>query len=188
AYCIHDDCGRDAMHREKSAMMGHRDQLDVDPSRPSRSGRAEFTRAAHVLVVDDDRAMRAMIADYLADQNVRVSDAADSREMQRMRAAGGVDLVILDLKLGNEDGLEIVRALRAESDLPIIVLTGHRRESVDRVIGLELGADDYLTKPFSPRELLARIHAVLRRSPSARPKRTCYRFAGWELNLRTRRL
>jgi two-component system, OmpR family, response regulator len=193
AYCIHDDRGRDAVHREKSTMMERRDQLDDDPSRPSESGRAEFTRAAHVLAVDDDQAMRAMIADYLADQNVRVSVAADSRDMQRVLAAGGVDLVILDLKLGNEDGLEIVRALRAESDLPIIVLTGHRRESVDRVVGLELGADDYLTKPFSPRELLARIHAVLRRrSPAARPdkdaKRTRYRFAGWELNLHTRRL
>ena len=146
---------------------------------------------AHVLAVDDDPAMRAMIADYLADQNMRVSVAADSREMQRVLAADGVDLVVLDLKLGNEDGLEIVRALRAESDLPIIVLTGHRREAVDRVVGLELGADDYLTKPFSPRELLARIHAVLRRSPSPRPdrdaKRTRYRFAGWELSLRTRR-
>ena len=97
------------------------------------------------------------------------------------------------MKLGREDGLEIVRAIRADSNLPIIVLTGHRRKSVDRVVGLELGADDYLTKPFSPRELLARIHAVLRRSSSsARPdkdaKRTRYRFTGWELNLRTRRL
>jgi two-component system OmpR family response regulator len=188
---------------------------DDNESLPSMSGRAElravrrtvaqeeprhadsrpqpaFSRAAHVLAVDDDPAMRAMIADYLVDQNVRVSVAADSREMQRVLAAGGVDLVILDLKLGQEDGLEIVRALRSESNLPIIVLTGHRRESVDRVVGLELGADDYLTKPFSPRELLARIHAVLRRSPSARTdkdsKRMRYRFAGWELNLRTRRL
>jgi DNA-binding response OmpR family regulator len=136
--------------------------------------------------------MRAMIADYLADQNVRVSAAADSREMQRVLAVDAVDLVILDLKLGNENGLDIVRALRADSDLPIIVLTGHRREAVDRVVGLELGADDYLTKPFSPRELLARINAVLRRSLSTRPdtkaKRIRYRFAGWELNLRTRRL
>ena len=151
----------------------------------------EFGRVAHVLIVDDDPAMRAMIGDYLADQNVRVSVAADSLEMQRVLAADGIGLVVLDLKLGNEDGLAIVRALRAESNLPIIVLTGHRREAVDRVVGLELGADDYLTKPFSPRELLARIHAVLRRSPSARPdgdKRTRYRFAGWELSLRTRRL
>jgi two-component system OmpR family response regulator len=162
---------------------------------PGHSGsrpQPEFSCVAHVLVVDDDSAMRTMIADYLADQNVRVSVAPDGREMRRVLAAGGVDLVVLDLKLGKEDGLAIVRALRAESSLPIIVLTGHRRESVDRVVGLELGADDYLTKPFSPRELLARIHAVLRRSPSPRPdgdgKRTRYRFAGWELSLRTRRL
>jgi two-component system, OmpR family, response regulator len=168
------------MHQEKSTMMEHLD------------GAGEFGRIAHVLAVDDDPAMRAMIADYLADQNVRVSVATDSREMQRVLAAGAVDLVILDLKLGNENGLDIVRALRADSDLPIIVLTGHRRDAVDRVVGLELGADDYLTKPFSPRELLARINAVLRRSLSTRPdtkaKRIRYRFAGWELNLRTRRL
>jgi DNA-binding response OmpR family regulator len=136
--------------------------------------------------------MRNLIADYLADQNVRVSVAADSGEMQRVLADGGVDLVLLDLKLGNEDGLQIIRALRAESELPIVVVSGHRRESVDRVVGLELGADDYLTKPFSPRELLARIHAVLRRSPATRhgrdAERMRYRFAGWELNLRTRRL
>ena len=195
-------------------MMDRSDELGDHDSRSSMSGRAElrargttgreelrhagsrpqpaFSRAAHVLAVDDDPAMRAMIADYLIDQNVRVSVAADSREMQRVLAAGGVDLVTLDLKLGNEDGLEIVRALRADSNLPIIVLTGHRREAVDRVVGLELGADDYLTKPFNPRELLARIHAVLRRSPPAPPdkddKRTRYGFAGWELNLRTRRL
>src|SRR5262245_62735711 len=150
------------------------------------------SRAAHVLAVDDDPAMRNLIADYLGDQKMRVSVAADGSEMQRVLAEGGVDLVVLDLKLGNEDGLQIVRALRAESDLPIVVLSGHRRESVDRVVGLELGADDYLTKPFSPRELVARIHAVLRRSPAVRPgrdaKRIRYRFAGWELNLRTRRL
>jgi DNA-binding response OmpR family regulator len=167
---------------------GAREELRHAGSRPQ----LEFSRLTHVLVVDDDPAMRAMIADYLVDQNVRVSVAADSREMQRALAADGIDLVVLDLKLGNEDGLAIVRALRAESNLPIIVLTGHRRESVDRVVGLELGADDYLTKPFSPRELLARIHAVLRRSPAARPdkdaRRTRYRFAGWELSLRTRRL
>jgi two-component system, OmpR family, response regulator len=171
---------RDAMHQEKSTMTERLDDVGA------------FGRVAHVLAVDDDPAMRTMIADYLADQNVRVSVATDSREMQRVLAAGGVDLVILDLKLGKENGLDIVRALRADSDLPIIVLTGHRREAVDRVVGLELGADDYLTKPFSPRELLARINAVLRRSLSARPdkkdKRVRYRFAGWELNLRTRRL
>jgi DNA-binding response OmpR family regulator len=146
----------------------------------------------HVLVVDDDAAMRAMIFDYLSDQNFRVSTAADGREMARL--LGGVDLAVLDLKLGHENGLEIVRSLRTESDLPIIVVTGQHRDEVDRVVGLELGADDYLTKPFSPRELLARIRAVLRRSetrtrrPEQDTKRVRYRFAGWELNLRSRRL
>jgi len=154
-------------------------------------------RATHVLIVDDDPAMRTMIGDYLIDQNLRISSAADGREMARLLAAGGVDLAILDLKLGNENGLEIVRSLRADSDLPIIVITGQHRDDIDRVVGLELGADDYLTKPFSPRELLARIRAVLRRSElQARPpekdtqdtKRVRYRFAGWELSLRSRRL
>jgi two-component system, OmpR family, response regulator len=195
--------------------MKHPDELGDDDALPARSSRADLpanrttisreepqrgapgvqpgpSRVIHVLAVDDDPAMRKMIADYLADQSMRVSVAADSREMQRVLASGGVDLVILDLMLGNENGLDIVRALRAESNLPIIVLTGHRRDSVDRVVGLELGADDYLTKPFSPRELLARIHAVLRRAPLPQSdrdaKRTRYRFAGWELNLRTRRL
>jgi two-component system, OmpR family, response regulator len=148
----------------------------------------------HVLAVDDDPTLRSMIADYLADQNLRVSTAADGREMTRVLTEGGVDLVILDLKLGDEDGLDLVRRLRADSALPIIVLTGHHREEADRVVGLELGADDYLTKPFSPRELLARIRAVLRRSAAAaaQPARdarpTRYRFAGWELSLRNRRL
>ncbi len=158
------------------------------------SGSSEEYWAKHVLVVDDDPTVRVMIADYLADQNMCVSTATEGREMARMLAAGGIDVVILDLKLGNEDGLELVRSLWADSDLPIIVLTGHRREAVDRVIGLDLGADDYLTKPFSLRELLARIRAILRRWDSAtrRPaqdtKRMRYRFAGWELNLRTRGL
>ena len=106
-----------------------------------------------------------MIADYLIHQNVRVSTpAADGREMTRILKALDIDLAILDLKLGHENGLEIIRSLRSASDLPIIVLTGQRLEEIDRVVGLELGADDYLTKPFSPRELLARIRAVLRRS------------------------
>ena len=133
------------------------------PTDPSNSAPGE-QRLKHVLVVDDDPALRAMVANYLVDQNVRVSTASNGREMARLLTAGGVDLAILDLKLGNENGLEIIRALRAESDLPIIVLTGQHLDEIDRVVGLELGADDYLTKPFSPRELLARIRAVLRRS------------------------
>ena len=166
---------------------------DTAPTDPSKSAPVE-QRLKHVLVVDDDPALRAMVANYLVDQNVRVSTASNGREMARVLTAGGVDLAILDLKLGNENGLEIVRALRAESDLPIIVLTGQHLDEIDRVVGLELGADHYLTKPFSPRELLARIRAVLRRSelqvrqPEQDAKRTRYRFAGWALSLRNRRL
>jgi DNA-binding response OmpR family regulator len=116
--------------------------------------------------------------------------------MGRILAEDNVDLVLLDLKLAEEDGLQLVRQLRGRSELPIIILTGHRRDEIDRVVGLELGADDYLTKPFGLRELLARIRAVLRRSEAREPapppgkggKRTRYRFAGWELDLRSRRL
>jgi two-component system OmpR family response regulator len=147
----------------------------------------------HVLAVDDDPAIRAMIADYLADNHFRVSTAASGGEMARALKAEPVDLVILDVQLDDEDGLELVRDLRTRSALPIIVLSGHRRDEVDRVIGLELGADDYLTKPVSLRELLARIRAALRRAEAASPagpddRRTRYRFAGWELSMRTRRL
>ena len=166
---------------------------DTAPSDPSNSAPVE-QRLKHVLVVDDDPALRAMVANYLVDQNVRVSTASNGRVMARVLTAGGVDLAILDLKLGDENGLEIIRALRAESDLPIIVLTGQHLDEIDRVVGLELGADDYLTKPFSPRELLARIRAVLRRSelqvrqPEQDAKLTRYQFAGWVLSLRNRRL
>ncbi len=159
--------------------------------------------ARTVLVVDDDPAMRAMVADYLGSRGFDVSIAADGAEMARALAGGTVHLVLLDLKLSAEDGLDLLRGLRAASRVPVIVLTGQRREEVDRVLGLELGADDYLTKPFSLRELLARIRAVLRRGEAAPPAPgapgvpdepgateapTRYRFAGWELDLRVREL
>jgi two-component system, OmpR family, response regulator len=149
----------------------------------------------HILAVDDDPAMRTLIAEYLTSHGFRVSTAADGQGVARIMDETAVDLVVLDLKLAEEDGLQLVNELRTRSDLPIIVITGHWREDVDRIVGLELGADDYVTKPFNLRELLARVRAVLRRaeaSPSAaapvESKGARYRFAGWELNLRTRRL
>jgi DNA-binding response OmpR family regulator len=145
----------------------------------------------HILAVDDDPAMRKLIADYLTSHGFRVSTAAAGTEAARTMDESVVDLVVLDLKLGEEDGLQLVNELRARSSVPIIVITGHWRDDVDRIVGLELGADDYLTKPFNLRELLARVRAVLRRAGTAPPpegKGTKYRFAGWELNLRTRRL
>ncbi|HZP94206.1 MAG TPA: response regulator [Burkholderiales bacterium] len=149
--------------------------------------------APHILVVDDDAAICQLISDYLAGYDMRVTCVADGVQMRRTLALQVVDLIVLDLRLPAEDGMSIARELRAESSIPIIMLTG-RQEEVDRVMGLELGADDYLTKPFSPRELLARIRTVLRRAhahPAAvqgagQPR--AYRFAGWELDLRTRRL
>ena len=152
------------------------------------------TLQPHILVVDDDPAMRELIAEYLAESELRVTTAAGSAEMRQALTEHAIDLVMLDLRLGTEDGMHLARKLREESAVPIIIVTG-KQESVDRIMGLELGADDYVTKPFDLRELLARIRAVLRRYqtttelfPARDEKRRAYRFAGWELNLRTRRL
>jgi two-component system, OmpR family, response regulator len=117
---------------------------------------------------------------------------AGGNELMETLRGGVVDLVLLDLRLPGEDGMTLLRQLRTASQIPVIILTG-RTEEADRIMGLELGADDYLTKPFSPRELLARIRTVLRRmqvSHEAQGTRVCraYRIPGWELNLRTRRL
>ena len=147
-----------------------------------------------VLVVDDDPAMRRLIAEYLGQHDFRLLLAASGEEMLQTLSSAPVDLVILDMKLAGEDGLALIRELRPRSDVPIIVLTGARREEVDRVIGLELGADDYILKPFSPRELLARIRAVLRRTEirntlhDRNENKTLYRFDEWVLNLRTHKL
>ncbi len=147
----------------------------------------------HVVAVDDDPSIRQLIADYLGDNDIRVTALPSGREIASVMARETIDLLILDLKLPGEDGMQIARALRSESDIPIIMLTG-RKDEADRVMGLELGADDYLTKPFSPRELLARIRALLRRSRSHETvadglaRIRAYRFAGWELTTGLRRL
>jgi len=146
----------------------------------------------HVLAVDDDPTIRELVVDYLGQNEFRVTAVADGRAMREVIAQEVVDLIVLDLKLKSEDGMTLARGLRDESTIPIIMLTG-RADEADRVMGLELGADDYLTKPFSPRELLARIRTVLRRRRAevrqGRPDGIrAYRFDGWELNLNTRRL
>jgi two-component system OmpR family response regulator len=148
---------------------------------------------AHVLAVDDDLSIRQLITNYLDDHDMIVTAVATETEMLAAMSREVIDLVVLDLRLAHEDGMQIARNLRMNSKLPIIILTG-RSEEADRVMGLELGADDYLTKPFSPRELLARIRALLRRT---RMHETVaervdhirlYRFPGWELNIRSRQL
>ena len=137
--------------------------------RPHPSG----DRQVCVLVVEDDPALQRMILNYFADNSIRGLVASGREEMTRQLEGTEVSLVILDLRLGDEDGLDLLRLVRSNSDVPVIIITGHRRDEIDRIVGLELGADDYLTKPFNLRELLARVRAVLRRSASGRaPART----------------
>jgi two-component system OmpR family response regulator len=151
------------------------------------------TMQPHILVVDDDAEVRALLLEYLMGNALRVSVASTGKQMTQILADEPIDLIILDLRLAGEDGMAIIRSLRDQSAIPVVMLTGVRDEA-DRVMGLELGADDYLTKPFSPRELLARIRTVLRRTknaasgPARQHEIRAYRFADFELNLRTRRL
>jgi DNA-binding response OmpR family regulator len=149
---------------------------------------------ARICIVEDDPIMKNMVGDYLRQHNVRVVSASGLREMIQHLAAGELDLVILDLRLGEEDGFDLLREIKSRCNVPVIIITGDRRDEIDRVVGLELGADDYVTKPFSLRELLARIRAVLRRHDAGRaaPQRDSDRgrckFGGWQLDRRTRRL
>lgn len=140
----------------------------------------------HILVVDDDREIRRLVAEFLGRHGFRVSQAGDGAQVTKALAAGRIDLIVLDLMLPGEDGLQIIKRLRAGADIPVIMLTA-MAEDHDRIVGLELGADDYITKPFNPRELLARIKAVLRRAPKDR-RRGRYRFAGWTLDAARREL
>jgi len=120
----------------------------------------------HILIVDDDAEIRSLLSQYLTKNGLRVSAVADGRAMWRALEAGRIDLIVLDLMLPGEDGLTLCRNLRTKSsDVPVIMLTA-RGEETDRIVGLEMGADDYLAKPFSARELLARIKAILRRARS----------------------
>jgi DNA-binding response OmpR family regulator len=146
----------------------------------------------HILVVDDQKEICDVVQEYLTGEGYRVSTANDGNGMRRALGQSHVDLVILDLMLPGEDGLTLARGLRDESGIGIIILTG-RGETVDRIIGLEMGADDYLPKPFHLRELLARVKSVLRRVQSrtgepGQTTRSHAQFAGWSLDLSSREL
>jgi two-component system, OmpR family, response regulator len=151
-----------------------------------------MTDRPHLLIVDDDREIRGLLAQYLEKHDFRTTAVADGKEMRRTLERSHVDLVVLDLMLPGEDGLSLCRELRTRSQVPVIMLTA-RGEDVDRIIGLELGADDYVAKPFNPRELLGRIKAILRRSahaprdPSPESVRG-FSFNGWRLDTVTRTL
>ena len=146
----------------------------------------------HLLIVDDDREIRTLLSQYLDKHNFRTTAVSEGKEMRRVIERSHVDLVVLDLMLPGEDGLSLCRDLRSRSQVPVIMLTA-RGEDVDRIVGLELGADDYVPKPFNPRELLGRIRAVLRRAahaprdPSPDLVRS-FLFDGWRLDTTTRTL
>ena len=120
----------------------------------------------HILVVDDDTDIRTLLSEYLETQGYRATAVADAKAMRRFLEHNRVDLIVLDLMLPGESGLAVCRELRTKSQVPVIMLTA-LGEEIDRIVGLEVGADDYLPKPFNPRELLGRIKAVLRRSSQA---------------------
>lgn len=149
------------------------------------------TRRPHILIVDDDREIRALLTRFLTEQDFRVGTATDGPSMLTALKAHRFDAIVLDVMLPGEDGMSLCRRLRQELAIPIIMLTA-RSEEADRIVGLELGADDYIVKPFSPRELVARLRAVLRRaatsinSDHARPQ--FYGFAGWTLDIGKRLL
>ncbi len=145
-----------------------------------------------LLIVDDDADIRSLLADHLCTAGFDVEKAADGQEMRRILARGGVDLIVLDLNLPKEDGLSLCRDLRSSSAVPVIMLTA-RGAPIDRIVGLEMGADDYMAKPFEPRELTARIRSVLRRAKALPanlepPQYSSARFAGWTLDLERREL
>jgi two-component system, OmpR family, response regulator len=146
------------------------------------------TRQGHVLVVDDDAATRDRVANYLTLNDFRVTPAENGKRMMEILRDEPIDLVSLELRLRGEDGHQLARRLRETSRVPIIIVSS-RAEEADRVMGLELGADDYVTKPFSTRELLARIRAVMRRyqtsevTPDRSPGVRAYHFSGWTLNV-----
>ncbi|MHB1299532.1 MAG: response regulator [Burkholderiales bacterium] len=150
------------------------------------------TTIDHILIVDDDKEIRALLGDYLQKNGFRVTAVADGRGMQSVLDGDPVSLIVLDLMLPGEDGLVLCRNIRAGSDVPVMMLTA-KGDDMDRIVGLEMGADDYLAKPFNPRELLARIKSILRRakarSDHLKPEEaSVVRFSGWRLDTLSRQL
>ena len=150
-----------------------------------------MSASTHVLIVEDDDVARAKLAGYLETAGHRVSEAIDGGELRRIMASDPVDLVLLDINLPGEDGLDLTRFIRASYDVGVILVTG-RTDDVDRIVGLEIGADDYITKPFNPRELLARVKTLLRRTtahaPSVSGTKGVRTFSGWRFDTGSRRL
>jgi two-component system OmpR family response regulator len=157
-------------------------------------GMNQVMKAGYILVVDDDPAIQRMITSYFEENSIPAKSASGRQELRRFLGATYPSIIILDMLIGQDSGLDLLREIRSTSDIPVIIMTGQRKDEVDRVIALELGADHYIAKPFGLRELLARVRAVLRRHEMGRisrtsdPERGGYRFNGWQLERRQRRL
>lgn len=174
--------------------------ITARPDAAAGLGYGKFVRSimladvSHIIVVDDDAALRQMVIEYLEQHSVPSRAASSRAELHLHLERTQPSLIILDLRLGQDVGLNMLREIRAHSDVPVIITTGHRLDETDRIVGLESGADDYIIKPFSLRELLARVRAVLRRQDMGRaarahePERGGYRFNGWKLERRGRSL
>lgn len=177
--------------RSEASALGRNGAESFNP--PEQHNRVERSQP-RCLVVEDDRTMRHLVINYLREHGIHAISASGREEVAGLFASDEPSLVILDLRLGQEDGLDLLREIRSRSDVPVIITTGHRRDEIDRVVGLELGADDYITKPFGLRELVARIRAVLRRREAGQAtvqrdlERGRCRFGVWQLDRRSRRL
>ena len=158
------------------------------------SGPSSTGKTSRVIVVDDDEALLRAVTDYLANNDITASAASNRSDLKQHLVSGSADLIVLDLQLGDDDGLDVLRELRLHSDVPVIILTGHRLDEGGRVACLECGADNFIVKPVNLRGLLARVRAILRRQEigrTAKPRkqdRGGYRFGGWQLQRRDRRL
>ncbi len=146
----------------------------------------------HILIVDDDRDIRALLGDYLQKNGYRVTLVADGKRMQEVLESENISIIVLDLMLPGEDGLVLCRNIRAKSQIPVLMLTA-KGDDMDRIVGLEMGADDYVAKPFNPRELLSRIKSILRRSKASQEaikpdEANVVRFSGWHLDMLSRQL
>ncbi len=169
---------------------GHRKRLH---SRSRQQMNGENIGSGNIVIVDDDPGVKQTVSAYFANHNLPTFLASNRTELEQQIATNNPSLIILDLKLGEENGLDVLRSLRSRSDVPIIIITGHHLDEIDRAIGLELGADDYVGKPFGLRELLARVRAVLRRQGRRQIEQSSgmiscgpeekngYRFSGWTL-------
>lgn len=155
------------------------------PCRPVVLDQPAMADTPHLLLVDDERSIREPLAHYLGKQGFRVTQAADAEQARARLSAYAIDLAIVDIMMPGEDGLSLCRHVAATSDVPVILLTA-RAEETDRIVGLEMGADDYVVKPFSPRELATRVKVILRRAQAGgvrhrAPESGSYAFAGWVL-------